>query len=70
MLQPGNSKLIIRLAVIANPNSLVARYIVTLILGREVVLASEDNEGRDCPPSSVNSVDRRHPLTIAWLDRF
>ena len=68
--QPCNTKLVCCLAVVADCNSPITRYIVVLVLGREVVLASEDNEGWNCPPSSVNSLDLRNPLAITWLDRL
>jgi hypothetical protein len=56
VLQPLNSKLISRPAVVADSDNLVARD-VFLVLGREVVLASKDN-----------SLDHRHPLAIARLN--
>jgi hypothetical protein len=65
-----NTKLVCCLAVVTNCNSLIAWYIVVLVLGREVVLTGEDDEGWDCPPSSVDSLNLRNPLAIAWLDRL
>jgi hypothetical protein len=67
VLQPLNPKLIRRLAVIADSDSLVARDIL-LILGRQVVLAGKDNKRRDSPASSVDSLDHRHLVSIARLD--
>jgi hypothetical protein len=70
ILQPFNSKLIYYLAVIANYNSLIARYIVALVSSREVVLTREDDKRRDCPPGCVNSLDYYSPLAITWLYRL
>jgi hypothetical protein len=67
VLQPLNSKLISRPAVVADSDNLVARD-VFLVLGREVVLASKDNKWRDSLASSVNSLNHRHPLAIARLN--
>ena len=65
--KPGQTKLVGSPAVITKRNNPIARYIVALVPGREVVLASEDDEGRDRPPSSADSLDHRSPLPIAWL---
>jgi hypothetical protein len=67
VLQPLNSNLICRLAVVANSDSLVARDTL-LILGGQVVLASKDNKRRDSLASSVNSLDYCYLLAITRLD--
>jgi hypothetical protein len=45
VLQPLQTKLIVCLAVLRDSNNLVVRYTWLLVLGREVVLALEDNKG-------------------------
>ena len=66
VLQPLNSNLISSLAVVADCDSLVAGNIL-LILGREVVLALEDDEGWDSLPCRVDALDDCSPLSIALL---
>ena len=35
-----------------------------------MVLACEDNKGRESPASRADALDDRSPLPIAWLDLF
>jgi hypothetical protein len=64
VLQLLNSYLVSCLAIIAYSDSLVAQD-VFLVLGRQVVLTSEDNKQWDSLASSVDSLDYCRPLAIA-----
>jgi hypothetical protein len=68
VLQLLNSKLVSCLSIVTNCNYLVAWDCCLLVPGREVVLAGQDEERRDCLPSSVDRSDECRPLTIAWLE--
>ena len=67
VLQPLNSKTVGRPAVVTKGNSPISRDIL-LVLGRQVVLAGKDSKRRDSPASSIDSLDNRHTLAIAWLN--
>jgi hypothetical protein len=67
VLQPLNSYLVSRLAVVTDCDSPVARYIL-LVLSRQMILTSEDEKWRDGSASSVNSLDHCYPLANAWLN--
>jgi hypothetical protein len=49
VLQPLQTKLICSPAVLRDSNNPIVRCAALLVPGREVVLALEDDEGRDCP---------------------
>lgn len=65
--KPGNPMVVGSPAVVTYSNLPVAWYSPILILGREVVLAFKDDVRWGSPPSSIDSLDNRSPLTIAWL---
>lgn len=66
--QPLNTKLISYLSILTQCDSLVLRYIITLIPRREVVLARKDNKRQNRPSICVDSLDCCSLLTITWLD--
>ena len=70
MLQPGNTKLIYCLAVVAYCYNLVRRYIVALVLCREVVLACKDDKQRDSLFNSTNTLDYYYLFAITQLYYF
>ncbi|KAF1922776.1 uncharacterized protein M421DRAFT_77103, partial [Didymella exigua CBS 183.55] len=71
-----NSKLVVSLAVVRDIKNLVIRYTRLLVLGREVVLAREDNKGWDRPAlradalDNTNALDNGNPLAITWLNKL
>jgi len=67
VLQPLDSKLVRCPAVITDGDSLISRNIL-LVPGRQVVLTGKDDKRRDSPASSIDSLDHRYPLAIAWLN--
>lgn len=65
VLQPRDSKLIVRPAVIADSDNLVSRNSGILVPCRDVDLPRVDDEGWDGHPSSADALDHRNPLLIA-----
>jgi hypothetical protein len=66
VLQPGKTKLISGLAVLANANPPILWVVV--ILGLVMVLCFEDEEGWDRPPHGVDTSNQSDLLTIARLN--
>jgi hypothetical protein len=66
VLQPGKTKLICCLAVLADANPPI-RWVV-VILGLVVVLCFENEEGWDRPPYSVDASDQSYLLTVTRLN--
>ena len=66
--QPLYPKLVGSPAVVAYCEGPVARYVVLLIPGREVILASKDNKRRDHPASNADCVNSGNPPALTWLD--
>ena len=67
VLQPLYTKLIRRPAVLRDPNKLVSRQAILLVLGREVVLALKDDEGWDRLASCADINYTGNPLLVALL---
>ena len=68
VLQPLETKLVRRPAVLRDCNNPVVRSAILLVLGREVMLAGKDDEGWERPPRRVDALDDRGSLPIALLD--
>ena len=67
VLQPLDSKLIVGPAVVRDTYNPVVRYTRLFVLGREVVLAREDNKGWDRPALCIDALDDTGPLSVALL---
>jgi hypothetical protein len=66
VLQPGKTKLIGSLAVLANANPLILWVVV--IPGPVVMLCFEDEEGWNRPAHGVNASDQSYLLTVTRLN--
>ena len=65
VLQPCDSNLIIRPAVRTNLKNPIESCLI--VPGGYEHLASKDDEGRNCPPRCIDSLDHCSPLAFAWL---
>jgi hypothetical protein len=68
VLQLLQAKLICCPAVLRDSNNLVRRYTLLLVLGREVVLALEDNKGQERILCCTHALYNRRLLSIALLN--
>ncbi|KAF1360972.1 hypothetical protein EJ07DRAFT_81150, partial [Lizonia empirigonia] len=68
VLQPLQAKLICCPAVLRDCNNPVARQVILLVPGREVIVALEDDEGWDRPAHRIDPLDHCSPLSIALLN--
>jgi hypothetical protein len=68
VLQPLETKLVRRPAVLRDCSNPVVRCAALLVPGREVMLAGGDDEGWNRPPRRVDALDDRGPLPITLLD--
>ena len=68
VLQPLETKLVRRPAVLRDCNNPVVRCAALLVPGREVMLTGKDNEGLNHPPRRIDALDDRGLLPIALLN--
>ena len=68
VLQLGNTQLVVRLAIVADCDRLVAQDLCFLVLGGQMIFASKDKEWWNCLASCVDRSDQRYPPMVAWLN--
>jgi hypothetical protein len=66
VLNPFKAQFVVRPSVLANSDSLGYRD-TSIVLGRLVKLAIEDDEQRDCLSSCISRLDRGNPFPVPWL---
>ena len=66
VLNPFKAQFVVRPSVLANSDSPGYRD-TSIVPGRLVKLAIEDDKRRDCPSSCINRLDRGNPFPVPWL---